>query len=138
MDKYEIVEDYPPNYREIQRVFKLRKKDKIVFTYGKKIYNPRGVKMEGHLIAHELTHTKQQGDDPAYWWQRYLNEPEFRKIEELEAYREQYKWFCKNYKDRNQRAMFLYMIAHDFSSWVYGNIIEPEEARKLIKDETST
>lgn len=126
----EIIYGYPPNIEEIKKHFSLS--DSVVFTYGNKLYNPHKGHVDEHLMKHEETHARQQGDDPAAWWKKYLSDPEFRLQQEAEAYGRQYRSFAVHH-DRNKVFFFLHGIAYDLSSGIYGNIISLEEAKKLIK-----
>src|SRR5258708_14781803 len=94
--------DFPPNYDQISKTFKLHKN--VVFTYGQTLYNPDRIPIPDPLKIHEGTHTIQQGKDPALWWERYLIDSEFRLKQEAEAYGYKYYVYCKKVKDRNKRA----------------------------------
>lgn len=128
----EIVKENPPNYKKISKKFKLTKS--VVFTYGDKIYVPNGEDVSPHLMAHEETHMRQQGDNPEAWWDKYLEDEQFRLEQELEAYRNQFRFVRKKSKaTRKQRSEFLDNIASDLSSPIYGNIIDYKTARNLIR-----
>src|SRR3990167_5737716 len=122
----------PPNIEEIEKVFDFTGKAPV-FTYGENIYSPDGNHLSDDLIAHENTHMIQQGDEPAEWWKQYLKDKRFRLAEELEAYRIQYQYAKMRVKDRNRLFQFLYRIAADLSSPMYGNIITHAEAMRQIK-----
>jgi hypothetical protein len=126
-----IVFDYPPNIDEIRKVFTLR--PTVVFTYDDTIYNPGRGTIDSALMIHEATHSRQQGDDPAGWWKKYLSDPKFRLDQEVYAYRNQYRNFAKTCRDRNTVALFLHRIASDLSSQLYGGIVGYQEAVRLIK-----
>lgn len=128
-----IVKQYPPNITEIMKVFPINKN--TVFTYGDTIYAPNvNFKLAPDLIAHEETHMVQQGADPAGWWDKYLNDKAFRLEQEIEAYRNQYRFFCKFVKGRNERFNFLRTIAGDLSSPLYGSLIGFLDATTRIKN----
>ena len=128
-----IVRDYPPNIDKIRKVFPI--KDNTVFTYGDTIYAPHiTFTLSNDLIVHEETHTRQQGDDPEGWWDRYMEDHEFRFQQELEAYRAQYRAYCKVVKDRNRCFNFLVVIAKDLSSPLYGGVCDFFTATRLIKN----
>lgn len=127
-----ISHDYPPNIEAIRKVFDIKDRNDIVFTYGDTIHNPSKGKLTDSLIAHELVHTGQQALEPDKWWEKYLEDPAFRLSQEVEAYQEQYRFFISRYKDRNRRAVFLYKIASDLSGKMYGNMIEYRKAVELI------
>jgi len=128
-----IIKDYPPNIEKIRVVFKLR--PTLVFTYGYKIYNPSGGFIDKPLLKHEETHTLQQAAGIEEWWDKYLQDPEFRLSQELEAYRNQYREAKKYIFNKNKLFNFLKLIALDFSSEMYGNIIDFSSAMKVIKNE---
>jgi hypothetical protein len=127
-----IVKQYPPNITEIMKVFPINKN--TVFTYGDTLYAPNvNFKLPPDLLAHEQTHTIQQGADPAGWWDKYLKDKDFRLQQEIEAYRNQYRFFCKFVKGRNERFNFLRTIAMDLSGSLYGNLIGFIDATSAIK-----
>lgn len=126
-----IVKDFPPNIEKIRATFKLHQG--IVFTYGDTLYNPDGGFIDRALEIHEETHTKQQGDNPEAWWDRYFIDKDFRLSQEIEAYKNQYKKMKSNIKDPNKLAYRLNIIAKDLSSEMYGNIITYEEAKSLLE-----
>ena len=98
-----------------------------VFTVGDTIYAKH--LMPEHLVVHEKTHIKQQKKyGTMAWWAKYLESDEFRLEQELQAYRNQYRWAKKNIKSRDDRAKLLRSIALDLSGTMYGNIISYQEA----------
>ena len=128
-----IIVDYPPNIAEIRKRFDLEGFN-LVFAYGNILYNPSGQEISEDLMVHEETHQKQQfiygvGD----WWVRYLNDDGFRLSQEVEAYREQYKFIKENY-DRARRREKLHEIAKVLASKLYGKIINKQEAKELIEN----
>ena len=90
-----IVNEKPPIFDKIVKAGMSPSLDSTIFTYGDTIYNPSGRPIPDHLIAHEARHFKQQGNDPAAWWDKYLVDKEFRFEQEAEAYANQYKFLCK-------------------------------------------
>lgn len=128
-----ILNQLPPNYEEIKKVFNLSGKNPV-FTYGNIVYYPFGKKptIPDHLLVHEETHQKQQANylTPDEWWKKYLSDSKFRLDQELEAYKNQFKFF----KLKNKSWMpFLKYIVADLSGPMYGNIISSQEAfSKLI------
>lgn len=127
-----VVYTYPPNYDAIKAAF--NPPSTVCFTYGDTLYAPNGQgEPSEDLVAHELTHVRQQGNDPAGWWERYINEPQFRLEQEVEAYRNQYQKYVEINKDRNARVRFLIKIANDLASPIYGGIISPSEAMEKIR-----
>lgn len=126
-----IVNTFPPNIEMIREKIG-NPPSTAVFTYGDTIYNPSHGFIDSYLITHEETHERQQGDKPEDWWSRYYDDKQFRLDQELEAYRNQYRHFCRNKKNPQKEAMFLEFIAHHLSSEMYGDIVTKEEAKGLI------
>lgn len=127
-----VINAYPPNIEKIRKAFPINKN--TVFTYGDTIYAPTvNFKLSPDLQAHEQTHTIQQGPDPEAWWDRYISDTQFRLDQEIEAYRNQYRFYCKFVKGRNERFNFLRTIAGDLSSPLYGNLIGFLDATERIK-----
>jgi len=126
----------PPNYLEIIKHFPtVANKQGVIFTYGDILYAPNVHSISHDLMKHEETHQRQQekmGKD--IWWDRYFNEPEFRLSQELEAYRNQYKYTQINY-GRKLRREVLKNISKDLSSSIYGNLITKVKATQLIKEQ---
>ncbi|MEK7578202.1 MAG: hypothetical protein AAB456_00570 [Patescibacteria group bacterium] len=129
----EIKKEWPPNIEEIRKVLKLE--ETVVFTYGSVLYNPTGNEIAEHLLAHENVHAFQQkwnSDEAKIWWQRYLDDVEFRLEQELEAYVAQYV-YIKNTRNSKVSEEFLDIIAGELSSSLYGNIINYPRAKTLIR-----
>lgn len=107
-----------------------------VWTYGDTLYNPGGIHVEDHLLAHEQTHTIQQEREggPDKWWRRYLDDPTFRFEQELQAYAMQYAFYCEQRTDRNQRFRFLHQLAGALSGPLYQVAISRSDAQKAIKE----
>ncbi len=132
-----VVNAYPPNIEEIRRSFNIEGKS-VVFTYGDTLYAPNSSEISPDLMVHEETHAEQQSHIGTYvWWDRYITNPAFRLDQELEAYRNQYQWAVENLTRHYRRAL-LKRIAEDLSSDLYGNVIDTEEAIKLIKNNENT
>jgi len=109
-----------------------------IYTYGDTIYNPNEIELPEHLIIHEETHMKQQGDDPDGWWGRYLIDFAFRMEQEAEAYANQYDFICKSVKDRNRRNLILLDLSNILSSPMYGSVLNLMDAYNLIKSYVKT
>jgi hypothetical protein len=126
-----VVKGFPPNYKSIESRF--HPDEFAIFTYGSTIYTPHiDFQLPEHLFVHEEVHEKQQGNDPESWWERYLIDESFRFNQELSAYKAQYNFLCKGI-DRNSAFMYAHRLAQDFSSSMYGNIIDYHKALKLIQ-----
>lgn len=122
----------PPNIELIKKVFPI--KSNTIFTYGDTIFiqNIKFETIPQDLLAHEKIHIYQQGDNPDAWWDQYLKDINFRLNQEAEAYREQYKFYCRAIKDRTRRFKFLGTLANDFSGPLYGKMLTYFEAVDVI------
>jgi len=111
----------------------------VIFTYGDTIYNPSGRDIPDYLIEHESVHTKQQGDDPKGWWERYLNDPYFRFEQEVEGYARQFAFMCNHpnkrmrVTDRNKRHLILMDLGNSLSGPTYNKIVKLSYAMQQIK-----
>lgn len=131
----QIVYEYPPNYKAIAKTFNIEGRTNIVFAYGDKLYVPGGksVNVDKHLLIHEETHQWQQKDiGVEEWWDKYLKDPNFRFIQEVEAYRNQYR--SMGVLSLKNRIGYLDHIATDLSGEMYGNLLTKEDAIRVITD----
>lgn len=120
----------PPNIEDIKKVFTIN--DTTVFCYKDVLYNPNNCPLDIPIMEHETMHSRQQGDDPAGWWKKYLEDPVFRLEQEVDAFSVQYIVQCKFIKNRDKRALNLQRLATTLSGNVYGNIITYEDAKKIL------
>lgn len=130
----EVVNDYPPLFDEIDEVFRVRGRE-VLFAWGNRIYNPMGVVIPPELVVHEEAHGRRQGSNESTitdWWRRYLHQPEFRLIEEVEAHRAEYRFLLENANRRERRAA-LKRVARRLASPLYGAMVKPHEARRLLQ-----
>lgn len=132
MIQLEIRKEFPPNIKDIEKVFNLKDK-KPIFAWNPIIYAPYGGDIDEPLRVHELTHFNQQGDYPELWWKYYIEDPKFRLEAEIEAYHNQYQALKKIVKDKNKQALYLRMICLDLSSEMYDKICTYDEAVKAVK-----
>lgn len=127
-----ITQGYPPNYDDICKVFNIRGRAGIVFTYGDTIYIPGGMQLPSHLLAHEKVHIEQQTKMGAEkWWKKYLVDSEFRLDQEVEAYRAQYKAMFA--LQRSMRRIIFRKLCNDLAGPMYGYVVSNEEAARLIR-----
>lgn len=103
-----------------------------VFTWGETVFNPSGRPIAPEILEHEAVHARQQGGDPASWWERYLADAQFRFEQELEAHRVEYRAVCAQSKDRNARAAALQFIGSRLASPLYGGVVTRSEAMRAI------
>lgn len=131
----EILVKWPPNIEQIRKKFNLKGKHPV-FTLGNQIYNPYGNPIPQHLIVHEAVHSVQQemhNDGIAGWWEQYLIDAKFRLEQELQAYGKQFQYIKENMV-RDLSRKWLTVLARDLSSPMYGNIINFNQAKELIKN----
>ncbi len=127
-----IVNDYPPNYRQI--VDALGDQPEALFCYGDTIYNPRGGDVPPDIEKHEEVHMKQQGSNPDLWYHRYLSSPEFRLEQELEAYGTQYAFAKAALKGGKLLEWALENMAKALSGGAYGGLLTFAEAKSKIRN----
>lgn len=129
--RQEVVFDYPPLFDEIDRVFHVRGQP-IIYAYGARIFNPTRIEIPPQLLAHEAVHGHRQLPDVAAWWRRYLVDVPFRLAEELPAHRAELEWLLKN-GNRKQRRAAIRVVAGKLAAPLYGSIVTPAEAVKLLE-----
>ena len=127
-----IVFEKPPNFAAIDRAFHVAGQP-ILFAWQGIIYNPERIAVPPFLIAHETVHGARQKDDPAGWWQRYIDDPAFRLKEELQAHKAELACICLGVKDRNRRARFLQITASRLAHPIYGGNISVLDAIALLR-----
>lgn len=123
----------PPNYKEISEKFGISVKENpgIVFTYGHQLFIPSGIKPDVHLLKHEETHALQQtAMGIQEWWRKYLDDPNFRVLQELEAYRAQYRTMGS--LPLKHRIGYLDHMASDLAGPMYGNLFKNKEEAKMV------
>lgn len=126
-----IVKDFPPNIAKITRVFP-RLPETVCFTYGDTIYFPNGETLSDDLVEHESVHIDQQKELGAErWWDKYLDDKEFRLAQEVEAYAKQYICVKKTRKEKIAKR-YLEMFAHHLST-IYGLDITESQAYTIIR-----
>lgn len=125
-----ISYEKPPNFAVLEKKFGVKWED-IVVTYGDTVHCP--APLAEHVLKHEAIHVRQQGEmGVEEWWKRYLDEPEFRYGQELEAYREQFRFIRSVVKDRNKQSGWLQELATALAGPMYGEIASRSEAAKQI------
>ncbi len=130
----EIVNAWPPNIKEIQKAFNLAGK-RPLFAWGNYIFNPYALAIDAMTLYHETTHSIQQDAiGPVTWWKKYLKDKDFRLSQEIPAYQNQYVKFCELNSDWNKRHRYLYALAANMSSDLYGNMVKHSEALTIIKN----
>ena len=121
---------YPPNIAEIRK--KLEIDNNTLFAYGDELFNPSGKTISDDLIVHETMHEIQQRElGIEAWWDRYLTDNAFRLTQEVEAYRQQYRFVKANFNRQVARAS-LQKMAKALSSRLYGSVINKANAQEII------
>lgn len=128
-----IVEQYPPNYIQILEAFPNLEEHKPIFTYGDNIFNPFKVNITPDLEAHEAVHIKQQGTFPEIWWNDYINNPEFRLQQEIEAYGTQLIFLESIITDSKLMEWFWDKITSAISGELYGNMLNYGQAKSKLR-----
>ena len=122
----------PAIYHKCHEKFGVKWSQGIIITYGDTVYCKQ--KLTPDKIAHEGVHVKQQtAMDKDLWWDKYLEDEEFRLFQEVEAYKTEANWVRKNVKDNNLQVRLLHQICLDLSSSIYGNICTYSQAKQLTK-----
>lgn len=129
-DDVRIVIDYPPLFDEIDAAFAVRGKP-IIYAWGRTIYNPMNILVTPALACHEGVHCGQQGDDIEGWWLRYIDDPEFRLAQEIEAHQAEYDWMVRS-GTRFERRRAKKVVAGKLSSPVYGGLVTRAQAERLV------
>lgn len=129
-----IKQKWPPNVDAIRARFP-DIHQQCIFAYGDTIYSPSSIKIPQFLIVHEKTHFAQQAamGGPDAWWERYLSDDKFLIEQEVEAYHNQYEYFCTTTSDRSARYKHLMACVKDLSSPIYGRTIGIAAALFRIK-----
>src|SRR3990167_1931247 len=113
-----FINEFPPFFQDIIKAG-MKPEPTTIYPFSNVIYNPSGLDIPQDVMIHEAVHIRQQGENPADWWQKYITDKDFRLNQELEANQEQYKFVCKVFKDRNKQARTLLAIARNMSGEVY-------------------
>ena len=106
--------------------------DQTVFPYKGDIY--LNYSLPPDIYVHEVAHLEQQNKIGADKWERqYLDNPQFRLEQELQAYRVQLRIVNKYTKDKNKRNEARVKCAQALSSSLYGNLLNFNEAFNRLK-----
>lgn len=123
-----ILATFPPNYSEINRVFKVRGKP-VLFCFGDVIHNPSRINVPPQLLVHEAVHSRRQGSGPEFWWRRYIDDLQFRLDEEIAAHQAEYACLVERGMPQAQACD---MVASRLASPLYGGMIDYARARTII------
>ena len=123
-----------PNLQKLKDAFEVSEED-IIIAYGDKIYSPNK-QITHDLLVHEMVHCERQGYNERSaerWWERYMEDKEFRLNEEILAYKQQYLYCCRVYTDRNRRHKILYALAKELAHERYGKLCTNSKAMDYLK-----
>lgn len=128
-----VVIGKPPNYARICEVLGTPR-ESMIYAYGNRIYASH-VDLDAHLLIHENVHRIQQeaAGGPEPWWDRYLEDRDFRLAVEVEAYRAQYQWLCARTGSRQDRRHNLRALAGALSDRTYGKLCSRADAMELLR-----
>lgn len=122
----------PPIYERLVKAFGINWNRGVIIAYGDTIYCKR--KLTQAKIVHEKTHLKQQaGMGVEAWWDKYIEDPQFRLLQEIEAYTNEIEWIKDNIYNMHERKALVDKIVLDLSSSMYGSIVTQEEAYNLLQ-----
>ena len=131
MSEIKYSKEIPPIYYLCRDKFGVDWDKGVIFTYGDTIYCKK--ELDAELKVHEATHVRQQKDMGAeVWWDMYLNDSSFRLMQEVEAYRNQYKFLQEHIKDRNRLFKEKHKILMHLSSSIYGYMVTYAQAMKIL------
>lgn len=134
----EIVTTPPPFWFMIHHYFPAASLDRQIFAFGTQIHwkhQMDGQKLSLDLVAHEVTHLKQQQFTfwgAVEWWIKYCRDADFRITMELEAYRAQLDAAKAMTNDRNAIFKLANTLADNLSSDIYGSCISKQKAFEKI------
>lgn len=132
-----LIEDgWPPIIDKIDAVFHVKERRDIVFAWGDRIYAPCGQFVPFEIRAHEAVHGSRQLRHPESiegWWMDYIQNPEFRMLEEIPAHYAEYSFMCAG-ANRLQRRKALSIVAKKLASPLYqfGGLMTYELAKSLL------
>lgn len=87
------------------------------------------------IEIHENVHRLQQekAGDVEMWWDLYMDNPDFRLKEEIQAYQAQARYIKEFAPDLNKNFKMLQSLARELSGPTYGNLLSFSEAYRIIK-----
>lgn len=129
-----VYGELPPNFEAVVEKIPRAAEKGVIFAYSPAVYVPSGRPLPPHLVEHEKVHLEQQGANPAAWWQRYLDDLDFRFEQELEAHVAEYEEYCRHHRDRNVRSHYLAAISRRLAGSLYGCQVTTTEARQMLKE----
>lgn len=131
-----VVNWFPPNVDAIDARFNFRARGfKPLFAWGDVIYNPYAINIPVQIFAHEKMHSlRQEVDGVERWWYRYINDDEFRLMEEVLGHRAEYEsLLAQAGSSRLNRRRFMTDTVQRLRSPLYQYKVTAEMAKRLLK-----
>lgn len=127
----------PQIYSRLVKAFGINWNKGVIIAYGDTIHCKW--KLTQVKIVHEKTHLKQQSViGVKEWWNKYIEDPQFRLLQEIEAYTNEIEWIKNNIYNMNERKALVDKIVLDLSSAMYGSIVTQEEAYRLLQTQNES
>lgn len=128
-----VISERPPMFDEIDARFRIAGKP-IIFAWGDVIYNPAGIAIPPHLMAHEEFHgwRQTQWTSIEQWWKDYIDNDAFRLEEEILAHQVEYRTLLRVSSNRRARRGYLKQTAKRLAAPLYGRMITLAKARKVL------
>ncbi len=125
-------DEIPKIFPELQARFGVKWEDGIIIAYEGKIHSKEVP--EAQKWIHEEVHLKRQAEiGNEIWWKSFIESDQFRLEEEVLAYRAEVSFLKKNIKNREVIFHMTRELALALSSDIYGNIISPQDALKMLR-----
>lgn len=126
-----VLIERPPNFDELARIFPIVGQG-VIFSWGDVIYNPQNTKITPWLFAHEAVHQYRQQGGVEAWWRKYVDDLEFRLLEEILGHRAELAKVVEMGMNRQQRRQVSRRIAKRLAGPLYGRLISPAKALKEL------
>lgn len=141
-----IVYGWPPNIDLILQHFDIPQDCQVYFAYGDTLYSPRDQNVPAKIIAHEKVHMDQQlryitetdrinmakyAAGPRAWWERYIDDPEFRLSQEYASYGTQVA-YVRQAKGSAAAQTEVNLAAEVLASPIYGDCVSVATAKMEI------
>lgn len=132
----QIVVAQPPNIELIAKTFPDRPATGVLYAWGEITYNPDGIKIPDYLAAHERAHGMRQVGlfGIEQWWEKYIEDPEFRYCEEVIGHRAEFAVRLSGVKDRNLRARLLDLTARRLTAPLYAYGSKAPTFKQALQD----
>lgn len=126
-----ILKTKPPIYDRLVKKFNVSMENGLIIAYYPNIHCL--FKVPDLKIVHEAVHlVRQEQMGVSFWWEKYLEDEQFRLEEELLAYGQEIRAIKELDISRNERRFLLKEIYENLSSSMYGNLITKEEAKQIL------